>query len=58
MGTESVPETLYLNQLTWLIAREDCIEQNIVAFSEIFSPKFRLASDLEQLSYYIFGKNM
>jgi hypothetical protein len=26
MGTESIPETLYLNQLTWLIGREDCIE--------------------------------
>jgi hypothetical protein len=26
MGTELVPETLYLNELTRLCAREDCIE--------------------------------
>jgi hypothetical protein len=30
MGTEPVPETLYLNQLTRLIAREDYIELHIL----------------------------
>ena len=30
MGTEPVPETLYLNELRRLIAREDCIESNML----------------------------
>jgi hypothetical protein len=35
MGTEPVPEALYLNQLNWLIAREDYIEAFQLVFTTV-----------------------
>jgi hypothetical protein len=35
MGTGPVPETLYLNQLTRLIAREDYIERGVYLHQNI-----------------------
>jgi hypothetical protein len=35
---EPVPETLYLNQLTWLIAREDYIESCCRESFKTYSP--------------------
>jgi hypothetical protein len=32
MGTEPVPETLYLNQLNRLMAREDYIERSVMSY--------------------------
>jgi hypothetical protein len=40
MGAEPVPETLYLNKLTWLSAREDYIEEVLSLLD--YGPNYRL----------------
>jgi hypothetical protein len=51
MGTEPVPETSYLNELTRLCAREDCIEKNRPGYDEITSKTLKACASL--ISYQL-----
>jgi hypothetical protein len=58
MGTEPVPETLYLNQLTRMIAREDYIEscrrESFKTYIFVFEFNWKMTFSNKYINYVIF----